>query len=126
MPKRLPYTDEVNEGWTDEAMSTVSVALSPDEDDPVVLELSGTCPRCRDKITDEHWLIKISGVNAVDRRDAQRAVQSLRTQGILTQPLLPAEFTVQCTCEATHPDPLGRAKLKGCGAAWVMRVEREP
>ena len=55
-----------------------------------------------------------------------RAIEALRHVNLFGEPLLPAEFSVQCNCEHAHPDPLHRQGLKGCGAVWRMRFEMEP
>ncbi|SFW71011.1 hypothetical protein [Amycolatopsis australiensis] len=123
MAKPLNYTDDVDPSWAGRAMETLDVTPAPSADDPVVLELSGRCPRCDEKMEDSLWLITILGVSGLNREDAFNAADALREAGILAQPLLPAEFTVSCKCSTPHPDPLGRTDLKGCGATWKMRFE---
>lgn len=123
MTNPLEYTDEVNPSWSETAVNTFTVAAVPDAENPVVLDLDGRCPRCNDSMTHTHWLIAFSGVSGMERSDALRAVEALRASGVLHEPLLPTEFSVQCSCGATHPDPLGREGLHGCGAMWKMRFE---
>jgi hypothetical protein len=122
----LAYTDEVDESWAVTAVGTFQVVPSPDANRPVVLDLSGRCPRCDDAMRDTHWLIAFSGISGMSREDAVRAVDALREAGIAADPLLPAEFSVQCRCEHEHPDPLHRTGLRGCGAVWRMRFELTP
>jgi len=124
MKKSISYTYEIDETWSDKAVDTVSASAVPDALRPVVLDLEGDCPRCGHHMADEHWLITFSGVASLDRDDAIRAVDSLRDAGAVQEPVLPAEFTVQCNCGQAHPDPLGRSGLKGCGAVWRMRFEK--
>jgi hypothetical protein len=123
LAKPLKYTDVVDDGWAAIALQTIQVAASPNADRPVVLDLAGDCPRCKDPTTDSHWLISFSGVSSMDRDDALRSIEALRDTGVLDEPLLPAEFSVQCRCTTKHPDPLGRTGLHGCGAIWRMRFE---
>ncbi|WP_327000351.1 hypothetical protein OHA72_35155 [Dactylosporangium sp. NBC_01737] len=123
MTGTLTYTDSVDESWAARAVETISVSVTPDVDNPIVLDLSGTCPRCRDDMADSHWLIAFSGVSGMTRDDAIVAATALRDAGIVAESLLPAEFTVQCRCAVPHPDPLQRTGLRGCGAAWRMRFE---
>jgi hypothetical protein len=123
MKKPLKYTDDVDESWADTALTTIRVSASPNAERPIILNLQGACPRCAHDMSDEHWLITFTGVSSMQREDAIRAIDHLRQSGAVRQPLLPAEFTVQCTCGHQHPDPLGRSGLKGCGAVWRMRVE---
>lgn len=123
MAKPLKYTDEVAESWSEKALETISVSATPDANNPAILDLDGTCPRCEHHMTDSHWLITISGVSGMDRKDSIRAIESLRQAGAIRSSLLPAEFTVQCRCNESHPDPLHRPGLKGCGAEWRMRFE---
>jgi hypothetical protein len=123
MAEPLEYTDEVNPSWSETAVNTFEVAAVPDDEDPVVLDLDGRCPRCNDAMTHTHWLIAFTGVSAMDRDEALHAVEALRASGVLDKPLLPTEFSVQCSCQARHPDPLGREGLHGCGALWKMRFE---
>jgi hypothetical protein len=125
MAKPLKYTDEVDESWADKAIDTIRVSVEPDPHHPVVLDLEGKCPRCAHAMADEHWLITFSGVSGMDRDDAVRAVEALRTASVIREPLLPAEFTIQCKCKEAHPDSLHRTGLTGCGAAWRMRIEAE-
>jgi hypothetical protein len=68
-------------------------------------------------------LITIRGVQAVEPEDAIRAGEALRNAGIGPDALLPTEFSVRCRCDREHPDPLGRTRLRGCGARWRMRFE---
>jgi hypothetical protein len=123
MAKLLKYTDEVDPSWADSAIDTIGVSVAPDPLHPVVLDLEGDCPRCAHHTADEHWLITFSGVSGMDRNDAIHAVEALRNASVIREPLLPAEFTVQCKCGAPHPDPLHRSGLRGCGAVWRMRFE---
>ena len=123
MAKPLKYTDEIDESWAEKAIETIGVSASPDPESPVVLDLDGTCPRCAHPMTDEHWLITFSGVSGMDRNDAIRAVDALRTAAVIKEPLLPAEFSIQCKCREAHPDALHRTGLTGCGAVWRMRIE---
>jgi hypothetical protein len=123
MAKPLNYTDEIDESWAKKAVETIHVSAEPDPTDPVVLDLEGNCPRCTDHMEDEHWLITFSGVTGMSRDDAVRAIEALRDAGAIRESLLPAEFSVQCSCRQPHPDPLGRSGLKGCGAIWRMRFE---
>lgn len=121
--RTLSYTDQVDESWAAKAIDTFEVAVEPDGAAPVVLDLSGRCPRCDDQMEDTHWLIAFSGVASLSREDAMAAVNTLLGTGIVVKPILPAEFTVQCRCKVAHPDPLHRTGLKGCGALWRMRFE---
>jgi hypothetical protein len=123
MAKMLKYTDEVDESWAEKAIDTIDVSVSPDPAHPVVLDLEGKCPRCDHPMADEHWLITFSGVSSVGRDDAIRAIEALRSASAIKEPLLPAEFTIQCKCREAHPDSLHRSGLRGCGAAWRMRIE---
>jgi hypothetical protein len=123
MAKPLNYTDEIDESWAITAVETIRVSAEPDPRYPIVLDLEGDCPRCTDDMQDEHWLITFSGVSSMSRDDAVRAIEALRDAGAIGEPLLPAEFSVQCSCHQTHPDPLRRSRLKGCGAVWRMRFE---
>lgn len=123
MAKVLKYTDEVDESWADKAIDTMTVTVSPDPAHPVVLDLQGKCPRCAHHMVDEHWLITFRGVSGMGRDDAIRAVEALRTASAIKEPLLPAEFAIQCKCREEHPDSLHRSGLKGCGAVWRMRIE---
>jgi hypothetical protein len=123
MAKPIKYTDEVNEAWATGAMNTIRVSAAPDPLHPVVLDLEGNCPRCAHHMADEHWLMTFSGVSGMNRIDAVRAFETLRNADVIKDPLLPAEFTVQCKCGEHHPDSLRRSGLKGCGAAWRMRFE---
>jgi hypothetical protein len=123
MAKTLKYTDEFDESWADKAIDTISVSVSPDPAHPVVLDLEGKCPRCAHPMVDEHWLITFGGVSGMGRDDTIRAVEALRDAAAIKEPLLPAEFTIQCKCQEAHPDSLHRSGLQGCGAAWRMRIE---
>ena len=123
MKRPLKYTDRIDESWADAAVETIRVSATPSPERPIVLNLHGQCPRCAHEITDEHWLITFTGVSSMAREDAVRTIETLRQTGAFTEPLLPAEFSVQCNCGHAHPDPLGRTGLKGCGAVWRMRFE---
>jgi hypothetical protein len=123
MRKPLTYTDEVDPSWADTALAGIAVSVSPDIDNPVVLDLTGPCPRCKDTVKHAHWLIAFSGVSAMSRDDAITAVESLRQTGVVNEPLLPTEFSMQCNCDVSHPDRLGRTGLRGCGAVWRMRFD---
>jgi hypothetical protein len=123
MAKPLKYTDEIDVSWSVKAIETIGVSASPDPERPIVLELEGKCPRCEHPMTDEHWLITISGVSGMNRDDTFLAVEALRSADVIKKPLLPAEFTIQCKCKEAHPDALHRTGLTGCGAVWRMRVE---
>jgi hypothetical protein len=125
MAKALKYTDEVDESWADKAIDTIAVSVTPDPAHPIVLDLDGECPRCAHPMVDEHWLITFSGVSSVGREDAIRAIEALRSASAIKEPLLPAEFTIQCKCREAHPDSLHRSGLKGCGAVWRMRIEAQ-
>src|SRR5262245_987778 len=105
MKKPLKFTDEVDESWADKAINTIRVSASPDAERPIVLNLDGACPRCAHEMSDEHWLITFTGVSGMPREDAIRAIDALRQTGNLREPLLPAEFSVQCSCSHSHPDP---------------------
>ena len=123
MKKTLKYTDRIEESWADRAIDTIRVSASPNAERPIVLNLDGHCPRCAHQIADELWLVTFTGVSSMAREDAVRTIETLRQSGAFSEPLLPAEFSVQCNCDHTHPDPLGRTGLKGCGAVWRMRFE---
>jgi hypothetical protein len=123
LSKPLEYTDEINTEWSTTAVQTFEVVAAPDHEHPVVLDLSGTCPRCGDHMEHEHWLIAFSGVASMSRDDALHAIEALRDAGVAADSLLPTEFSVQCDCKTPHPDTLGRKGLRGCGAMWKMRFE---
>ncbi|MFE9750074.1 hypothetical protein ACFYOT_34620 [Saccharothrix saharensis] len=123
MAKPVKYTDDVDESWADTAVERFAVTATPSVDNPLVLEIEGECPRCGDAMAHTHWLVTIRGVSVVRPDDAIRAGEALRDAGIGPDALLPAEFSVQCRCDRKHPDPLGRTRLRGCGARWRMRFE---
>jgi hypothetical protein len=121
--KPLKYTDHVDPSWSTAAVAKFQVTPLPDSDDPVALDLNGHCPRCGDPMQHTEFLIAFKGV-AEMRPEAFRAtVKTLREAGVVNEPLLPAEFSVQCSCQVNHPDHLGRSGLTGCGAIWKMRME---
>jgi hypothetical protein len=68
-------------------------------------------------------LIAFRGVTTTSVDALRATVKTLRETGMMTEPLLPAEFSVRCGCRVKHPDPLGRADVSGCGAIWKMRIE---
>ena len=123
MPRSLQYTDAIDESWSLRAVNLIRVSTLPDVGDPVLLELVGLCPRCGDETRDEHWLQTFSGAAAMKPEDIITAIQALRSSGVVDTPRLPVEFSVQCRCDALHPDPLRRRGLHGCGAVWRMRIE---
>jgi hypothetical protein len=122
MTKAMKYTDDADPVWARTALGTIRVSPAPDGETPVALDLEGRCPRCEDEMEYTHWLVTFRGFNELSRDDRLSAAAALRDTGVS---LLPAEFTVRCACPATHPDPLGRKDLKGCGAMWKMRVEAD-
>jgi hypothetical protein len=69
------------------------------------------------------FLIAFKGVSPTSPDALHATVKKLREAGVLSEPLLPAEFSVRCCCQAKHPDSLGRSGLTGCGATWKMRIE---
>lgn len=70
-----------------------------------------------------HWLVTVVGAAPLSKAEAVRAIEALQEAGIAQEDTLPAEFTVECSCETVHPDPKGRKDLVGCGAIWRMRIE---
>lgn len=69
------------------------------------------------------FLIAFKGVSPTSHDALRTMVKTLREAGMVNEPLLPAEFSVRCSCQVKHPDRLGRAGLTGCGATWKMRIE---
>jgi hypothetical protein len=120
----LPYTDLVDEQWTDVAPETMSVDAPEHVRNPSYLNITGSCPRCSDDMSVTNWLVTIAGVSPLTDTEMAAAVQTLKSSGIDVGETLPAEFTVKCACSVSHPDPKERANLVGCGATWRMRVER--
>jgi hypothetical protein len=121
--KPLKYTDEVNPAWSTAAVETFHVTPRPDSEDPVVLDLDGHCPRCRDHMQHTEFLIAFRGVSSTSPNALRATVKTLRDAGLVNESLLPAEFSVRCCCQVEHADPLGRSGLTGCGATWKMRIE---
>ncbi len=123
MTRPLKYTDDRDPAWSAAAVDGFTVTGLPDHGDPVMLALDGRCPRCADRMRHIHNLVTFAGMAAASPEAVHAAVQALRAGGALSEPLLPAEFSVQCSCDVPHPDPLGRTGLKGCGATWKMRID---
>ena len=121
--KAIKYTDEVDPTWSIASVEMFQVTPRPDSEEPVVLELDGHCPRCRDHMQHTEFLIAFKGVSLTSWPVSRDTVKSLRAAGVVNEPLLPTEFSVRCSCQVNHPDPLGRSGLTGCGAIWKMRIE---
>jgi hypothetical protein len=123
LSKPLNYTGEVDAVWSTAAVETFQVTPRPDSEDPVALELNGLCPRCKDHMQHTEFLIAFKGVSPTSPDTLRATVKTLRDAGVVSEPLLPAEFSVRCCCQVKHPDRLGRSGLTGCGATWKMRIE---
>ena len=123
MTKALRYTNDVNPIWTKDAVGKFRAVGLPDSNDPVVLELDGCCPRCEDPMQHSESQIVFRGISTTSPNSLRAAVKAHREAGGKIQPLLPAEFSMQCSCTVKHPDPVGRSGLIGCGAIWKMRFE---
>lgn len=124
MAEPIEYTDASNEQWSLDAVTLFNVDVVPDIQTPLLLDLNGKCPRCKDDMSAEHWLVSFSGVTDLSRDEAVQALRALYDQGIIKDPPLPAEFALKCVCQMKHPDPFGRSSLIGCGAFWNMRFEK--
>jgi len=62
-------------------------------------------------------------VSATTPDTLHATVKTLRVAGLMSEPLLPFEFSVRCCCQVKHPDRLRRSGLTGCGATLKMRDE---
>ncbi|KJC45376.1 hypothetical protein UB31_00290 [Bradyrhizobium sp. LTSP849] len=123
MKKPLKYIDQPDPTWSALAVESFNVTPRPDAHDPMVLELDGNCPRCKDHMQHSEFLIAFKGVAPTSPETLRATVKTLRDAGMINGPLLPVEFSVRCRCQVVHPDGLGRSGLTGCGATWKMRIE---
>lgn len=123
MSKPVKYTDDVDPAWSAAAVDSFDVVPHPDSADPVALELDGRCPRCKDHMQHTEFLIAFRGVSPTSTDALRATLKTLRDTGVVSEPLLPAEFSIRCSCQVKHPDRLGRSGLSGCGATWKMRID---
>jgi hypothetical protein len=123
LTKQLKYTDQIDPAWSETAVDRFQVTPRPDAVDPVMLELNGSCPRCGHPMQHTEQLIAFRGVTTTSVDALRAAVKTLRDTGVMTESLLPVEFSIRCGCPVKHPDPLGRSGVSGCGAIWKMRIE---
>ncbi len=100
--KPIPYEEVSTPEFGESAARTWSFALEP-PDDPQVVVLRGTCPRCFDAATYDWPLRMVRGAP-------------------LPEPVSKAILvTVICFCDVTHPRAGGK---KGCGGYWEFKVPR--
>jgi hypothetical protein len=123
MAKELSYTENHDPEWSVLAIDLFDVTPLPNAHRPVAVDLDGRCPRCREPMQDTVFLIAYSGVSSMTRDEKLHAIEALQDMGVIDESPLPTEVSVQCVCDTTHPDPLGRKDLHGCGAIWRMRFE---
>lgn len=122
LAKELRYTDERNPEWSAEAARTFTVTGYPDDRDPVLLRLSGRCPRCKHSVEHTEPLLVVSGIRPPTADELAKIHADLRAKGVTTGPLLPAEFSIRCSCKTKHPGAPDTGHA-GCGAVWRMRIE---
>ena len=120
---------------TDVAYARVSVvattqdrftgSLWPEDGEPYVIRVDGTCPRCGHLVCQNEPLVLTTGFADVAREDrdaaARDAAQALREAGI--DPAAHGSRDVVMTCECGTPHDGAPEGEHGCGAAWEVHVE---
>jgi hypothetical protein len=120
----VDYSDEVRQGDTEQAQSTVKFELFPDERNPWAVDLKGTCPRClHEQPETRRWVVTVSGASKSNEAQRRRIQSELAEIGI---DLSSGDetFDLQCACSEEHAHrPSGKA---GCGSKYRVRVVWSP
>jgi hypothetical protein len=117
--KLIAYSEDIRIQDTEKALETISVALFPNDNNPVAIDFKGTCPRCRHPIQMREWLIAVAG--ALKINDNQREAIATRLDEIGIDLSSGDEtFDLTCSCDVGHPKcPKDR---RGCGSRFRVRV----
>jgi hypothetical protein len=116
---RVPYRVETSQELNEHGVATCTVALIPDEDEPLEIEVAGLCPKCEEPIFHREPIVVIRGADLGLSSDAARTVlDSLRSAGT---PLRALDVEVICSCPTVHPD--APEQTTGCGRSWTLHIE---
>jgi hypothetical protein len=114
-----PYDTTVYPDDTRRALATISATLVPNAKSPVLVRLSGSCPRCEHRTADKHAIVAWAGLDELGDDALFDLSVALIDQG---QPRGTGdeEFVSSCRCDHQHPGrPSGAV---GCGSRFTVRV----
>ncbi len=90
-------------------------------DGPVVIKVSGRCPRCKDDIPVwSHPLVVVAGVADLDDSSLDQVAEVAREQGQL-RPTGDETVDMECRCAGAHPKQPPGVSV-GCGARFAVDV----
>jgi hypothetical protein len=114
----IPYREESDPVWNEEAVRTSAVEVLPDEKRPVRIVITGPCPRCHHDSRHVEPVIIVRGVDDALPDDASREIQAaLDRAGVSVRD---CDVEVLCACGVAHPGtPEGES---GCGGSWSLTV----
>lgn len=114
------FVQDSDPAWADTASRTFEVTGYPGIARPLLLTVTGRCPRCGGEVVVDHPTVAVAGVAPVSREEVDQLAEVMGDA--LPAQTLPTEFLVECNCARRHRTPDGTDRA-GCGAAWWMRVE---
>lgn len=115
----IPYAGDVRPQDTERALETVTVALFPNETNPLAIDFHGTCPRCGDRIQVRRWLVAVAGSLKMNDKQMEALASHLNTLGVDSS-RGDETFDLSCSCDVEHPHHL--PGQQGCGARFRVRV----
>lgn len=118
--QEVDYSDEVRPEDTEQARSTVTFELFPDQRSPWAVDLAGSCPRClHSQPETRRWLVAVSGASKLSEAQRRQVELELADLGIdLSRG--DETFDLRCTCKEEHAHrPQGTV---GCGSTYRVRV----
>lgn len=117
---REPYSEQSRAEDTSKAVGTISATLFPNDQEPLAVDLYGSCPHCADELVNlRRWIVAVSPAAKINDRDRKRLAAELRTMGIDTSSG-DETFELVCWCKDSHSGrPVGR---EGCGSRFTVRV----
>ena len=116
----MRYVENSQGSYRLRAAETIVPSLYPDDQEPLAVDLTGTCPRCGHAMVPlRRWFVVISPATKLNERERRKLTAELRAAGVdLSQG--DESFELTCSCEEGHARrPIDR---KGCGASFDVRV----
>ncbi len=115
----LDYDTSIKQEYTDNALSSLTPELIPDERNPRYIRLVGDCPRCEDPMSSLHPTVVALGSTPISDEQVDTIFDELDRMGF-DRSTGDVSLDLSCDCKIVHPNaPEGVA---GCGAPFRKRV----
>jgi hypothetical protein len=112
-PSLLPWSDEPDPKWNQEAANAFTARVMPDGFDATEIVLEGKCPRCRHQTVSTHPVRSVMSDQEARERAAADGCPAGARNGL-------RRVTAQCRCRHNHPDTPDSED--GCGAPFALWV----